>query len=246
MTNKTQKTSGKPSWNTSFKKAGKLLDYLLVEDCRVCRRFIVEGSSPALTVCRECWAPLAEQEAQIDCCAVSGFDAIKVAHAVSYEDTMKALIHKLKYNHDRLIALDLGQLLFKAFVAINDTIPPCPQQVLVPIPLSRWRMLMRGFNQSELLADYIQQSADVRVMSKLLLRSKHTKPQHRLNRQERAANLSGAFKCASLNALAEEPKIILVDDIHTSGSTLAEAAHALNAHGIRQIAAITVARALLN
>ncbi len=135
------------------------------------------------------------------------------------------LIYKLKYDRDRLIARDLSLLLLKAYGAINDTMPDSTTAKLVPIPLSRWRMIQRGFNQAELLAKHIQQKTNVPVLTKLLLRCKHTKPQHKLNKQERAANLRDAFKCSGLKALPEETSIILVDDIHTSGSTLAQAAH---------------------
>lgn len=229
----------------TFKATITLLDYLFVENCRICHRLIVEGSSPAQTVCCECWAPLEEQEARIDFCAISGTGAIKVAHAASYEDSMKTLIYKLKYYHDRLVARDLSLLLFKAYCVIKDVLPDSTTAKLVPIPLSRWRMMQRGFNQAELLAKHIQQGSDVPVLTKLLIRRKHTRPQHKLNKQDRENNLRDAFKCSALNLLPEETSIILVDDIHTSGSTLAEAARALSLGGAKHIAAITVARALL-
>jgi ComF family protein len=223
-----------------------LLDYLFVEPCRICRQLIVNESSPARTLCRYCWEPLQAQDAQIDSCTVSGMAPLNVAHAVAYDETMKTLIYRLKYDHDRLVACDLSLLLFKAYVAIKSTLLDADNAILVPVPLSHWRMIQRGFNQSELLAKHIRQKASVQVSAKLLSRSKHTRPQHKLNRQERAGNLSGAFKCARLDALQDKTTIILVDDIHTSGATLAEAARTLRAGGACHVAGITVARALLS
>jgi ComF family protein len=229
----------------ALKASVGLLDYLFVENCRICKQLIAQGSSRALTVCESCWKPLEEQEIEIDSCGSSSSEAISVAHAASYESSMKLLIHRLKYDGDRLIARDLSLLLLKACDAIKEKLPEPENFVLVPIPLSGWRKLQRGFNQSELLAGYLKQSRQLSLATRILFRRKHTRPQHRLNRQERAVNVEGAFRCAVNAAHLQDARIILVDDIHTSGATLAEAAQTLSESGVRQIAAITVARAKL-
>ena len=235
-----------PGITSLIVRAGsELLDYIFVEYCRICQALIVKESSPAHTVCAKCFEPLQKQEAQIDYCQVSGFQAIQVAHAAMYDDHMKTLIYRLKYHQDRLIAQDLGLLLLKAYAAISRSAADGAKPVLVPIPLSYFRKIRRGFNQSELLAKYIERQTNVQVANKMLVRPKHTRPQHQLNKQERASNLRAAFKCSDLRMLEKGTRIILVDDIHTSGSTLAEAAVTLSAGGAENIAAITVARASL-
>ncbi|MBX9723052.1 MAG: ComF family protein [Candidatus Obscuribacterales bacterium] len=227
-----------------------LFDYLFVESCRICRKFIVDSSSQAKTLCADCWAPLAAQTAQLDSCAISNADSIMVAHATAYEKTMKQLIYKLKYDSDRLIAHDLGFLLVKAYLVLKEEMQAncitgefTPQ--LVPVPLSQWRLIKRGFNQAEMLAKELKRRELLPVASKLLRRRKHTKAQHKLNKQERAFNLQNAFICSTEKIATKNADFILVDDIHTSGATLSEAAQTLLSAGANSVSAITVSRAIL-
>lgn len=164
-----------------------------------------------------------------------------VAHAVSYQENAKELIHKLKYKDDRLVARDLSRLLLKSYQKLQAELPGRANCALVPIPLFPWRKFRRGFNQSELLAKLIAGECKIPLKTNMLSRRRNTEVQHQLNKLERAANLRGAFDCT------QEPKvdqtIILVDDILTSGSTLLEAAKVLRSNGASEVLAIAVARA---
>lgn len=219
-----------------------MLDFLFIESCRICKNFVVPERSLASTLCNECWYPLQAQEPQMDLCAVSQYGYIAVAHAVAYEERMKLLIYKFKYDSDRLIAKDLALLLLNALekLACQTTEE---NTFLVPIPLSRWRKLKRGFNQAELLASHLSQISGLPILRGALKRRKHTKAQHHLNKQERLLNLQNAFVCDERTRLPES--IVLLDDIHTSGSTLAEAARTFYQAGVKNVSAVTVARALL-
>ncbi len=219
-----------------------VFDFLFVEACRVCHKLIAPKASPVKTLCSECWGPLAIQEAQLDSCPVPNFGPITVAHAAAYEATMKILIYKLKYDSDRLIAKDLGLLLSKACAALRERSETTA--TLVPIPLSNWRMLKRGFNQAEMLAQEVSRKEDLILSTKFLRRRKHTKAQHKLNKLERTLNLQNAFNCIGSKSVLQNTEIILVDDIHTSGATLSEAAHSLLTAGAKSVSAITVARAI--
>ncbi len=228
-----------------------LLEFLFVENCRLCKSLIAPGSSPAQTVCVSCWEPIFNQESRLDSCSIAGHGELKVAYAAVYENKIKTLIHKLKYKNDRLIAKDLGLLLSKTLNSIESpapgTMPASPHKtVFLPVPLSRLRKLQRGFNQAELLAHSAAEFFPAKVNHKLLLRKKHTVAQHSLGRAERQENLRDAF-CLSTKTESEASTLfVLVDDIHTSGATLAEAARTLFDSGARNLAAVTVARALLN
>lgn len=224
----------------------QLLDYLFIENCRVCQKLILPEESEAHTLCTDCWEPLNQQEAQLDICLLPGLGQILVAHAAVYEESMKLLIHKLKYGKDRLIARDLGKVLLKAFRLITAYGDLELTPYMVPIPLSRWRKIQRGFNQSELLASIVSKELKVSMQRRLLSRQKHTKPQHQLSKVERVENLRDAFRTQCQIKELENRRIILVDDIHTSGATLKEAATVLYAAGAKEVSAITVARALLH
>jgi ComF family protein len=186
---------------------------------------------------------LFEQEAQLDSCSIPGTEEIIVAHAVTYEERMKRLIYKLKYDSDRLIAKDLSLLLLNALDKLADQVD-LKDAFIVPIPLSRWRKFKRGFNQAELLASHLARSSQLPILQGALKRCKHTRAQHDLNKQERLINLRNAFEFNDKKRLFGT--LILLDDIHTSGSTLAEAARTLYLAGAQNVAAITVARALLH
>lgn len=221
-----------------------LFDYLFVENCRKCKEFVAPQYSMAKTLCNACWSPLVGGPAQIDLCeSENECGRINVAHGVAYEDAMKLLIYKLKYDSDRLIADDLVVLLAKAYELILQSMPIGSVPCLMPVPLSRWRKLKRGFNQSEILAQKLSKIKKVPLVADLLKRHKHTKPQHDLIKAERVVNLQGAFSCAPGKLVPDN--ILIVDDIHTSGATLAEAARTLYLAGAKNVGAITVARALL-
>lgn len=166
---------------------------------------------------------------------------VPVASAFVYDGLVRELLHQMKYQDDPLIAVDFASLTLPALEALS-TVFPVEDAILMPLPLSTWRFMGRGFNQAEILAVELGKLTGMRVRSSYLKR-KHTTAQHELSREERIANLSGAF---FLSRTAKLPKtVILVDDIYTSGATLFEAANLLRSAGVINVGAITVARAVL-
>lgn len=108
---------------------------------------------------------------------------------------------------------------------------------LVPVPLSRKKLLKRGYNQAEILAKKISQETGLNL-SLCLIKIKETPDQVGLSYEERLKNLKGAFKIVN-----EAPKkIILIDDVKTTGTTLRECAKVLKKAGARKIYALTILR----
>lgn len=167
---------------------------------------------------------------------------LPVGSATKYEGLVRSLIHTMKYASDPLIAHDLASLMLPALQMLGSEID-LSRSVLVPIPLSRVRHISRGFNQAELIAKQLSKISGIPLRASMLAR-KHTLPQHDLSREDRFKNLRGAFRL-SLGAKVA-PVVVLVDDIYTSGATVLEAAAALRRAGAEQVAAITVARAVLH
>jgi len=117
-------------------------------------------------------------------------------------------------------------------------------EIICPVPLHRLRLLGRGFNQAAWLARRLDQGQD-RLRARLLLRLRHTRPQARLNGQDRLANVSGAFAVnPRLAAQVDGRRVLLVDDVQTTGATLHECTMALLAAGAVQVRALTVSRAM--
>jgi ComF family protein len=117
--------------------------------------------------------------------------------------------------------------------------------VLLPMPLSPERLRQRGFNQAWELARMLGRlcGSPARCEARLLLRTRHTRPQTELSRAERLANVRGAFQVDPLRAaLLQGRKVVLVDDVVTSGASLFTAAQALRDAGAREVTGVAIAR----
>jgi ComF family protein len=110
---------------------------------------------------------------------------------------------------------------------------------LIPVPLGRRRLRSRGYNQSERIAAALGALAGQPVRSDGLVRRRETRTQTALTPEGRQANVAGAFEARAVAGLA----CVLVDDVFTTGATLAEAAAALRAGGAARVEAVTFARA---
>ena len=119
------------------------------------------------------------------------------------------------------------------------------QDWVVPLPLSAERLQTRGFNQAWELARALARHTQTRATpdARLLLRIRHTRPQSQLRREARLANVKGAFQVDPLRAAAlAGRRVVLVDDVMTSGASLFTAAQALRAAGAVHITAVVLAR----
>lgn len=116
---------------------------------------------------------------------------------------------------------------------------------IIPLPLSAERLQTRGFNQSWEMANALARQSLTRAQAdtRLLLRLKHTRPQSQLKREARLANVQGAFQVDPLRAgELDGRRVVLVDDVMTSGASLFAAAQALRDAGAAHITAVVLAR----
>lgn len=113
--------------------------------------------------------------------------------------------------------------------------------VLAPIPVDIKKQKGRGYNQSEELAKELSEVFKIPVISDNLIKIKSTKPQMELSKEEREKNLLGAFQIKNPAEMAGK-KIFLVDDVYTTGSTMAECAKVLKSNGAKQVWGIAIAR----
>lgn len=112
---------------------------------------------------------------------------------------------------------------------------------IIPVPLHLSRLRWRGFNQSLILARAIGLRINTPVDPWLLSRTRPTQPQTKLSREDRRANVRGAFR-VNTPALAKEKRFLLVDDVYTSGATVEECARTLYQNGARSVDVFTLAR----
>jgi len=179
-----------------------------------------------LTTARRCGACL-QSPPPLDLCLSA------TAYAWPWID----LIAQLKFHGQAGWASTLGSLMLNA-PWVEDTVAQA--DCLLPIPLSAERLAERGYNQSLLLA---RQLSAAKTQAELLLRTRHTPAQRTLPRAQRLANLTGAFAVDPLRmAEVRGKRVVLVDDVMTSGASLHTAAHALREAGACHISAIVLAR----
>jgi ComF family protein len=171
---------------------------------------------------------------------------------VGLGDGAREVIHALKYRALPRIADDLAEAM------VRHLPRPAPPAGLVPIPLGPRRLKQRGYNQSEWLARSLGRRWRLAVRPDLLVRCRDTASQTALTPAARLANVAGAFQvrnaeCGMRNERAPEDSahrtphstLVLVDDVFTTGATLAEAARTLARAGSGAIAAVTFGRAVI-
>jgi ComF family protein len=154
-----------------------------------------------------------------------------VVAAGRYEGVLREAIHGLKYRRQRGLGAPLGALMARR---LEDTLAEWWPEVVVPVPIHWSRRLRRGFNQAALLADEVAVTAELPADHTSLVRARPTRSQVGLSGEARRQNLMGAFQVRWPAGVHDRP-ILLVDDVYTTGATLAECAGALRAAGARAV-----------
>ena len=170
-----------------------------------------------------------------------------VRSAVWLDEGARPAVHGLKYGRLPRIADDLAA----AMLPLRPTTDG--PSVLIPIPLAPKRLRERGYNQSEMLARALARQWRIPVARDVLVRARETRTQTALTPGTRLANVAGAFGTRNAQRGAgnssafrlQGSTLILVDDVFTTGATLAEAARALEQAGAKRIAGVTFARATI-
>jgi ComF family protein len=217
----------------------RLLDLLVPDRCAACgagERVVCAACLAALRplrgpLCARCGAPTAWPVERCAECAGRRLSFVWARAAVAYEDPARRLVAAWKERGQRRLAPVFAAL-------IEEIVPRPPVNVVTFIPGDRDRGLWRGQNTAEVLARLVALRWDVAV-EPLLVRRRRLRPQRGLSRPERRGNVRDAFKAASAPAT-----VALVDDVYTTGATVAAAATELRRSGARAVHIVTFARAV--
>jgi ComF family protein len=210
-----------------------LYELIFNEKCPICGKQSYWQVAP---ICSDCWAKIKPLEVNKITKGAFHKDFWKYISALysysNYEGTIKEAIHLFKYLQLKRLGKQLGKLLSK--------IEPPTVDILIPVPLHIKKLRKREFNQSAILAKELSKVWKFPLDLDCLLKIKNTKEQTLLTEAERKENLKNAFIATkNLNNL----KVALVDDVVTTGCTLAECAKVLKKIGAHTVYAITLARA---
>jgi competence protein ComFC len=188
------------------------------------------------TLCRICGLPIEKAGTCVTCAKhPPTFQALRAWTA--FEGPIRKALHQIKYHRDPSLADDLAQNMLPFWHTLQWQV-----DVAVPLPLGNKRRESRGYNQAEFLTLPLAVRLNWDYQPQALTRSRETRTQVGLSAFERRTNVAGAFLAQP--ALVSGKSALLVDDVSTTGATLASAAQALLQAGATQVYAFTVARAL--
>jgi ComF family protein len=208
------------------------LDLIYPPKCPVCHKVIeIHGQW-----CTKCMASvLLTREINM---FAHNLTALDTCYAIcDYEAGLKKLLHDIKFRQKAKYALHLRWLLYTGLSSRQYKLE-C--DLVVPVPLHKERLRERGYNQSALLFKEWSEQKGFCWCEDILIRQKATKPQWQLRLKERRHNIKGAFRVTRPEAVSGK-RIILVDDIFTSGLTMEECAKVLKKAGAVKVAGLVLA-----
>jgi len=214
-----------------------LLGLVYPSACRLCGE---ELPTEDTLVCNNCWREVARYNWIIS-------EKVVVVHNVpiygtfslsAHKDKAQELVHLIKYN-------DLSILVGRWIKRAKDRLEPMRGwllDVVVPIPLHHTRRRERGYDQALIISSHLAKVLGVPIGSALLKRIRSTKPMIEVSAEERLDNVKDAFLCRSGDGLMGK-RILLVDDVYTTGATTSQSAKALYAGGAERVFVFTLTKA---
>jgi ComF family protein len=230
--------------------AAAAVDFALPPRCPACGTIVPEAHN----FCLDCWSRLhfltepccarcglpfefgADEGAECGRCLAEPPPFDRLRAAVAYGEVARAVALKLKYGGRPGVAETLARFM-------RRQLEPGRDALLAPVPLHRWRIWRRGYNQAALVASALARSTGAPLALDLLRRTRATPPLKGLGRRERAEAVRGAFEVGD-PARVRGRDILLVDDVFTSGATAGACARALRKAGGARVGILCWARVI--
>lgn len=216
-------------------------DFFLPRTCISCSKRLTPKDK---IICRDCFEKIENADQSridreferkfVDEGVISGF----CSAFVFYDDSvLQKMIHTLKYDHNYHVGKYLGE---KSAELMKERISGWNPNIILPVPLHSLRKAERGFNQSAEIAKGISKTIKVPYRSKFIKRKKYTQTQTHFNLAERKENVQNAFTAKNCDRFKGK-KVIIVDDVITTGATVTECGYKLLAAGAEKVFAVSVA-----
>ncbi len=158
-----------------------------------------------------------------------------------YEKPIKSAIYNFKYSDKTYLARTFAWMMATKLQSLAQK--DRDFDLILSVPLHKKRQRLRGYNQADLLAKYLSEELQIPYDSKALSRTKNTQTMNRLTKSQRAPNVRDAFSLE--NHQIKTKKILLIDDIYTTGATAKAIAALLKKHGAAHVTMISIARVVL-
>ena len=224
-------------WQFSCVHCGQPLYFGAHGLCCRCRRTIV-----APDYCGRCGAPLSKPAMGCGHCLAAPPAWEQMVVAGRYLEPLSTLIHRFKFQHQFWLDGTLARLLYLAVREARAKHGLLLPEALIPVPLHHWRQWQRGYNQADLLTDWLAKKLALPNAGQIVQRVKNTPTQRGLTPGERAHNVTDAF---ALNEKMSFPyqRVALIDDVITTGATLNSLSQLLRQAGAQHIQVWGLARA---
>ena len=197
-----------------------LLDLIYRKKCYFC-----SSSQYSVKMCPKCYDSLSFNDIR----AERIIEGVNIFCAGSYDKNLQKLIRGLKYHNQRELAHYLAKFMYEYWEKLEDK----RDFQVVAVPLHLNRIKKRKYNHMELVAEEFCKMTNLTPNFELIKRVKDTKPQYKLSKKERFNNLNNAFKVDK--SKLQSGKILIIDDICTTGSTFEEMIREFKKNGIEDI-----------
>ena len=226
-----------------------IIDYILPTRCFSCAS-LVQGESG---FCSQCWQSFnfiskpfcgccgrsftinLDHQAMCGNCIKSPPSYDMARSLFKFDETTKKLIHSFKYYDQTILGTKFARMLVARYGRELDG-----ADLIIPVPMHKLKRLLRMYNQAGVLAVAIGKETGKRVEQGLLKKTKWTKPQTYLQRAQRLKNIAGSISLVDASVV-DGKKVILVDDVITTGTTLNACARILKKAGAKAVIAISIA-----
>jgi ComF family protein len=214
--------------------------------CFDCLRQFTPLEPPFCTQCGRMFASRVSDNHQCEKCIKKKKHYCSARSAGLFSSAFMEIIHGFKYTGKLQFAEPLGRILFATFIKyFNKSLI----DVIIPVPLHESKLKQRGFNQAlqmlrkwpKLISGMFATDICIDLRGEILVRKKKTKPQTGLGKESRKTNIKGAFDVKYPKKI-QKRRILIVDDVYTTGATTEECAKTLIKHGAGEVHVLTLAR----
>ena len=211
----------------------KVLDLIYPQVCGIC------GKINTKSLCNKCEINLKKYLAiQIDNYNDFGTYYDKHIYFFQYEGIIRKLLINYKFNEKSYLYRSFVNFLLKqqkVFEIIKT------YDIILPVPISKKRYNQRGYNQTELIVREISKRADIKLVTNCLYKVKNNVPQSTLNKDDRIENVKNAYIIKN-SKIIKDKRVIILDDIYTTGSTVNECSKLLKQNNVKEILVMTIAK----